>query len=559
MHLVERFPTIWVKGDNGVYVEFRPTRPMVVPWIFAAVLMAVLVACGGGGSSGSSSPTGPVAPFDVTVTSTNGKVTVDWTPIANATGYRVYWSLTAGVTNNDAMFDVMGPPAQLPNLPGGVSVYVAVASLGNGGAGPISSEEQVTVELGDETKYFPSWADAMPMSTTTFTYNPGLTSAQNGANLHDAMQGLQAGQKLEVGGGTYTIDQYVNLSLVGTEDDPIWIVAKEGEVPVITRSNNNQNTVNLGSGTLAEYLCLRGLEITGGDIALRLYNCRNVWVDQCEIHHCAQNAVAANAVDTEYLYFTRNEVHDTAGVGEGFYIGGNHGNPIARYCVVALNHVYNTGGSQGDGIEIKQGSYGNWIAENVVHDCNYPCILVYGTYGEAFNIVERNLCYNSGDNVMQVQGEAIVRNNVLINGSYAFSSHDHQDSVRDLTFVHNTVLNGGTAVHLSDWNGRAGMVLANNAIYSENNASIDFSGGSSGVTVIGNVVVGPVDGVGSGFVLGNGLTDFVAASFDGSSHDVTPTPFSPLLGAAEPAHAVAEDYQGNPRIGNYDAGAVEVD
>jgi hypothetical protein len=93
---------------------------------------------------------------------------------------------------------------------------------------------------------------------------------------------------------------------------------------------------------------------------------------------------------------------------------------VAHDCVIAQNHVYDTGGEQGDGIELKQGSWGNLIAENFVHDTHYPCILVYGTAGKPFNVVERNLCYGSGDAVLQVQGEAIVRNNVLANGATGF-------------------------------------------------------------------------------------------------------------------------------------------
>ena len=113
-------------------------------------------------------------------------------------------------------------------------------------------------------------------------------------------------------------------------------------------------------------------------------------------------------------------MHSTGGTGEGFYIGGNDGVPIASRCVLALNHVHDTGGFQGDGIEVKQGSWGNWIVENTVHDTPYPCILVYGTGGRARNVIERNVCWNSGDNVMQVQGEALVRNNALFDGAIAF-------------------------------------------------------------------------------------------------------------------------------------------
>ena len=79
-----------------------------------------------------------------------------------------------------------------------------------------------------------------------------------------------------------------------------------------------------------------------------------------------------------------------------------------------------------DGIKLKQGSWGNLIAENRVHDCDYLCITVCGTGGKRQNVIERDICYRRRDSVMQVQGEAIVRNNLLIDGkNAAFNSTDH--------------------------------------------------------------------------------------------------------------------------------------
>ena len=111
----------------------------------------------------------------------------------------------------------------------------------------------------------------------------------------------------------------------------------------------------------------------------------------------------------------------------------------------------------------------------------------------------------SNDNVLQVQGEAIIRSNlIVVNGANGFLSKDHQGETRDLTFVHNTVLNTGDAVRTNSWNDRPGMVFANNAIYSQSGTAVNFSGGSLGVTVTGNVAYGPVSGYsGSGFDVGH--------------------------------------------------------
>lgn len=530
---------------------------------WGASWLLVLAACGGGGGSGGSggggAASGPAPPSGLTIESANGAIRIDWSPVAGALSYQLYWSLDAQVTKSDPSVSVTSPPYVLSSLPSGLQVYAAVTTIDAEGEGKLSKSQDIAVATGGVEKYFPPWWEATPTQVIQFDYDPGQTSAQNGAALKTVLQSLVAGDRLEIGDGTWTVDSYFDLSLSGTATDPIWIVAQDGESPVIRRSNAAQNTLNLGANAPTRYLVLQGLEITGGSIALRLYDCENVWVDQCDVHHPAHNAITANTVPTAYLYFTRNEVHDTGGTGEGFYIGGNFASPIAHHCVIALNHVYNTAGSQGDGIEVKQGSYANWIAENVVHDTNYPAILVYGTGGQEVNLVEKNLCWNAGDNVMQVQGEAIVRNNVLFAGSNGFFSNDHQGSVRDLTVVHNTIVNSGTAARLSDWSGRPGMTFANNACYSQSGSAIVFAGGAQGVEVSGNVVYGPVSGIGSGFSVGAGLSDFAGASWDATSVDVAPSPAGALVGTGNPDHGELEDFQGDLRLPACDAGAVDAD
>ncbi len=526
--------------------------------------LPVLAGCGGGrgggggGTGGGGFGAGPDPPGGITLSSSNGQALVDWQPVSGATGYVIHYDLVDGVdVGTDPFAVVTAPPHVLPNLPGGAMLHVKVTSSDVMGQGHPSAQLSVTVEQGGDEKFFPSWWDVTPSNVIPFNYNPGQSSSQNGANLKNMMLSLNPGDELQVGGGTWTIDSLLDLSIAGTAAAPIWITAQAGQTPIITRSNQSQNTVNIGQSSQARYLCLRGLEITGGSIAVRIHDATNVWLDQCHIHDSADNAVAANTEPTDHLYFTRNEVHDTGGTGEGFYLGGNFSNPVMHSSVVALNHVYNTGGSQGDGIEIKQGSWGNLVAENYVHDTNYPCILVYGTDGNPVNVVERNLCIGSGDNVMQVQGEAIVRNNVLSGGANGFYSHDHQGQTRDLTFTHNTIINVSTAAKLVNWNNRPGMTFSNNAVYSQNGSAIQFTSGSVGVTITGNVVFGPVTGASGGYSLGGGLSDFVSATWTGPFLNLTPSPLGALVGAGDDAHGVPLDLTGTMRLPDVEAGAMD--
>jgi hypothetical protein len=213
--------------------------------------------------------------------------------------------------------------------------------------------------------------------------------------------------------------------------------------------------------------------------------------------------------------------------------------------VIALNHVHDCRGDQGDGIEVKQGSWGNLIAQNDVHDTNYPCITVYGTAGKPVNIIERNLCRRSKDHAMQVQGEAIVRNNVLISaGGSGFASTDHQGRTLNLQVVHNTIINAGHAFSGGSWHGREGMLLANNVLYSRDKNALHFANGKDGVTITGNVVVGsgPKDGTSPG----RGLEDFAGVSWDAETYDATPAASAPF-DQADLRYLLETDFSGRAR------------
>ncbi|MCK6446966.1 MAG: right-handed parallel beta-helix repeat-containing protein [Planctomycetes bacterium] len=524
-----------------------------------ACVSLVLVGCGGGsgGSSASSAPSAPSAPAAPVVTAGDGANSIQWSAVSGATSHTLYWSTTSPVdVDTAASVTLTASPHVHSGLTNAVVYYYVVTASNAAGESEPSSECHAMPSAASSL-YDPSWGSIASATTRTLDYDSGLTAVQNGAALKAAMQSLGPGERLEVGSGTYSVNSYFALDLQGTAQAPIFIVAKSGETPVLTRPDASQNVLNVGVSSTTKFVCLQGFEVTGGSMGLRLYDVEDFWLDRCHVHHTGEAGVTANTADTERLHLTRNEVEHTLGTGEGFYLGANNGTYVMSDSVIALNHVHDTGGTQGDGIEIKQGSFGNWVAENVVHDTNYPCILLYGTGGMAFNLVEKNVCWNSGDNVLQVQGEAVVRNNLLMHGANAFGSHDHQGQVRDLEFVHNTLINVGRGAQLSNWTGRPGMVFANNVVYSQNSQSVSFSGGSTGVTVSGNVFVGSVSGASSGWLVGNGLADFTDVSWDATHRDATLSNASAILASGDPTWEVADDLSGAPRTGTVEAGCYD--
>lgn len=373
---------------------------------------------------------------------------------------------------------------------------------------------------GEPRRYEPAWAGVTPKRSIKH-------SDPRGESLIKAVAGLRPGDELVLSTGVYSIDRLWDIRTSGSAEAPIWIVAEKNAAVVFTRSDARQNVLNIGQGGRVQYLCLRGIEITGGGHGLRLGQCSDVWIDQCHIHHTGEVCLSANSGNTQRLFITRNHIHHGSGHAEGMYLGGNNGQHIMSESVIAQNHVHDCRGDQGDGIEVKQGSWGNLIAENDVHDTNYPCITVYGTAGKPVNIIERNLCRRSADHVMQVQGEAIVRNNVLVSAAGSgFASTDHQGKTLNLQVIHNTIVNSGHAFSGGSWDGREGMVLANNILYSRDKNALHFANGSRGVTIAGNVVVGA--GPKTGTTPGRGLEDFVKLTWDGSEADARPAAEAPF-------------------------------
>jgi len=390
-----------------------------------------------------------------------------------------------------------------------------------------------------EDRYEPDWAKTAPRRVIRL-------GDGDGNSLVQAVASLKPGDQLVLSAGVYSVDRMWDVRVSGSAEAPIWIVAEKGEAVVFTRPDARQNVLNIGQGTPVEFLCLRGVEITGGSHGLRLGQCSNVWIDQCQIHHTGGVCLSANSADTRRLFLTRNHIHHGSGHAEGMYLGGNNGTHIMSESVIALNHVHDCRGDQGDGIEVKQGSWGNLIAENDVHDTNYPCITVYGTAGKPVNIIERNLCRRSADHAMQVQGEAIVRNNILISASGSgFASTDHQGKTRNLQVVHNTIINSGHAFSGGSWNDREGMVVANNILYSRDKNALHFANGSGGVTITGNVVVGA--GPKAGTTRGRGLEDFITLAWDGSEHNAGLTADAPI-NHADPAYLLEFDFHGKKRV-----------
>lgn len=380
-----------------------------------------------------------------------------------------------------------------------------------------------------------------------------------GANLSQEIAKLKAGDELVLKGGTYTLSGKLTVSVAGTANAPIVIRSKDGETAHITR-DASQNVINVEN---TKYVVLRKLEVSKGSHGIRITNSSFITVEDCHIHDTADVAVSANVGGSKYegLVIRRNHIHHTNGTGEGMYLGCNNDGCQMFDSLIEGNYVHHTNQSsvsQGDGIEIKQGSYNNIVRDNVIHDTNYPCILIYGTAGKAVNLLERNAMWNCGDHGIQAEADAIIRNNLVL-GAKADGIRNQlhqQQSVEDLTIVHNTVLNAGDALRSDGI--KSNVVIANNALYSQNGNALRVAGTLSALTVAGNVGMGSTQGVSAGFTGGGSLgADFIDAAFGGAKLNVFPKAGGKLISAGDTKYVVGDDFNGTPRGGVADVGAYK--
>jgi hypothetical protein len=372
-------------------------------------------------------------------------------------------------------------------------------------------------------------------------------------DVEAAIAALQPGDELIVHGGTYTLAGRFSVTAVGTAAMPIVIRAADGEQPIFHRPDASENIWDIDN---AEYLTIRGLEFSGGSAGVRISGARFLTIEGCEIHDTNDVALRANDGGARYegLRILRNHIHDTDNTGEGMYLGCNTNACQVFDSLIEGNYVHHTNAptvDQGDGIELKEGSYNNIIRDNVIHDTNYPCILTYSTVGNgAPNIIERNAMWGCGDHAIQSAADAVIRNNIIL-GSVAngIAMQVHQSgSPSNLVVVHNTVLHPtNTAISVSGATGS--VVIANNAVYAQSGSAI--SGGGGTVTAVGNVGVG-----GGGVAAGDLATDFVAANYNNMPPvDVFPASGGGLVATGDVAHVVLDDFNGTPRDGIADVGA----
>ncbi|MDR4459450.1 MAG: right-handed parallel beta-helix repeat-containing protein [Nitrospirales bacterium] len=361
-----------------------------------------------------------------------------------------------------------------------------------------------------------------------------------GDSFKGAFELLGPGDTLIVHEGTYSESgARIRISAKGTESQPIIVKGADGEArPLITRpvSSTPQNTINIEGAT---YVTIRHLEITGNGDGINLSGePHHITIEDSEIHHIDVGINFRSSMDS--IFVRRNHIYNTSGTAEAMYVGCNYASCGVSNSIIEQNWIHDTRGSQGDGIEIKYGSWGNIIRDNVIHDANYPCILAYGVTDANIdrpNIIEGNVVWNCGQGIVAI-ADAIVRNNIVI-GTLETQSHEQVPVMRNVTIGNNTVIG---SIALRGWGGgnlSTSLSLANNVLYGGSitnppsaasfSSNLQYNFGTSGIFV------------------------------DPDNWDFWPAPGSPLIGAADAARVQSKDFNGTSRQDPFDVGAYETE
>lgn len=380
---------------------------------------------------------------------------------------------------------------------------------------------------------------------------------------------LQPGDELILHEGVYSQNGRRAVTAKGTAERPIIIRAAQPGKVLLTRPADNIDRHNNIEFVDCSHLIVRGLRFQGGSSGVRFIRGDHVTFEQCEIFRTGNNALTMNSGNCDSFIIRRNHIHHTGlstsgnPEGEGMYIGCHSGSCRTTNTLVEgnyIHHLRSTSNGGNDGIEIKVGSYGNIIRDNVIHDTNigrqYPGIFVYGG-GPKVNIVEGNVIWRAGEGI-QVVSDAIVRNNIIFNCSVngiTAAPHGAVSRMRNVTIVNNTIVNHPRGVRIR-WSKAENMVFSNNAIYCPGSTAVDAAGiGEARFSA--NYIAGSLNGAtidGTRFCDG-GLISAAFASPD--KKDFRPASGSALIGKADSTFAPKLDFNCIVRKAPFDVGAYE--
>ncbi|MSR75511.1 MAG: hypothetical protein EXS14_08610 [Planctomycetes bacterium] len=394
---------------------------------------------------------------------------------------------------------------------------------------------------------------------------------------------LLPGTIVHVKTGTYMLNG--NLVLNGKNGTVAAWIGIEAEGTVLVRNTALQNVVELSA---CSYLYLRGFDISheNGSGAYGTWaavdaikftgNCNDVSIDSCVLHDVGNCGVSSQANLVQRITVYGCEIrHCYCGIYWGYYES-----TAKRYAHdgrIASNYIHDCPpvdlDGTGYGLQIKGGSYGNVIEDNVLVNvggntragiCVYHASTSTAVSTQP-NIIRRNLVRNARNEGIYASEGALIENNVLSDSQNCGIRVTRRDTVSwgafygRLTIRNNTIqrVMSATGVGLSVQTNTfsAPFIVANNfscvngaATQKAFEGPIGFSG-----TASKNYCYGTVTGTNLGSMAAN-ATNFWSHTF-GNAGYVYPKTTSVFLNQADLGNLAADDFNGMARSGASEPGA----
>jgi hypothetical protein len=241
-----------------------------------------------------------------------------------------------------------------------------------------------------------------------------------GDDLFGTLAKLHAGDHVLIHAGTYLSAGRIGVRWAGTAAAPIVIRGAPGEARPVIVGTPAQNVLDV-SGS---YFVLSGVELRGGSQGVRLGDVNHAILAGLVIHDLVDVGISCDRPGSVCRDVTIRDsaIYDTGhdGTGEGIYLGCQSADCVFKNGIIERNVIHDTGQRKGDGIQIKPGSFGNTIGENVIYRTTYPGVTIYECRDpiDKPHLVEGNTTWRTGG--ILVLERALVRGNRVLSPNRSF-------------------------------------------------------------------------------------------------------------------------------------------
>ncbi|MBL4844027.1 MAG: right-handed parallel beta-helix repeat-containing protein [Planctomycetes bacterium] len=417
--------------------------------------------------------------------------------------------------------------------------------------------------------------------------NPGTQASPWRTVDRIEIQTFAPGDLVQIKAGTYDLD--TNLRLEGIRGSATAWIGLQADGVVVIRNAGAQNVVSVRD---CAYLFLKGLEIThdnGGapysnwtgvdGVKFEQLDSNDIALDTCSIHDIGNVGISSQTGEIRGLIVYGCEIADCyTGIYLGYYEDANK--RYAHFSRIANNYIHDCPPQDldgtGYGIQIKGGSRGNVIEDNVLVDVagnSRAGIAVYHASTDRAvaseqNLIRRNFVHRSrGEGVYAAEG-AVIENNLIYESNSSGIVLNRRDSgswgvfYGNLQVRNNTVYLVGSAsargLYVGDSSFTGPFVISSNVLVVTGAGQLALRGpGAFAGTATLNRVLGGTSGGGLGAVNLPGLTVFESTTF-GDLGFLRPLAGGDLIDAGDPAWVASDDFRSTARGTRPDAGAFEV-